>query len=76
MIILHGGNHLVACEGLEQRLRSTRAASGGNGLYGHHDCRRQSFRGSGNLHMKLDGLVEVQWERARFRVCNPAGGED
>ncbi len=25
--------------------------------------------------MKLDGLVEVQWERARFRVCNPAGGK-
>jgi hypothetical protein len=24
--------------------------------------------------MKPDGLVEVQWERARFRVCNPAGG--
>ena len=26
------------------------------------------------MHMKPDGLVEVQWGRARFRVCNPAGG--
>lgn len=25
--------------------------------------------------MKLDGLVEVQWGRARLRVCNPAGGK-
>ncbi len=25
--------------------------------------------------MKPDGLVEVQWERARFCVCNPAGGK-
>lgn len=33
-------NHLVAREGLEQRFGPTRAASGGNGLYGHHDCRR------------------------------------
>lgn len=24
--------------------------------------------------MKPDGLVEVQWEQAQFRVCNPAGG--
>ena len=74
MIILHGDNRYVGREGLEQRLRPTRAASGGNGLYGHHDCRRQSFRGSGGLHIKPDGLVAVQWERARFHVCNPAGG--
>lgn len=25
--------------------------------------------------MKPDGLVEVQWGRARLRVCNPAGGK-
>ena len=25
--------------------------------------------------MKPDGLVEVQWEQAQFRVCNPAGGK-
>lgn len=25
--------------------------------------------------MKPDGLVEVQWEQAQFRVCNPVGGE-
>ncbi len=24
--------------------------------------------------MKPDGLVEVQWGQAQFRVCNPAGG--
>ena len=23
--------------------------------------------------MKPDGLVEVQWGQAQFRVCNPAG---
>lgn len=26
--------------------------------------------------MKPDGLVEVQWEQAQFRVCNPAGGKE
>ena len=25
--------------------------------------------------MNPDGLVEVQWEQAQFRVCNPAGGK-
>lgn len=25
--------------------------------------------------MKPDGLGEVQWEQAQFRVCNPAGGK-
>lgn len=25
--------------------------------------------------MKPDGLVEVQWGQAQFRVCNPAGGK-
>lgn len=71
----NSANCLVAREGLEQRFRPARAASGGNELYGHHDCRKRSFRGSGVLHMKPDGLVEVQWGQAQFRVCNPAGGK-
>ena len=37
--------YYIAREGSEQRLRSTRVASGDNELYGHHDCRDDPFVG-------------------------------